>query len=247
MKKSTYLWVWAITLFLFAGRAWADQSQAQSLLRLYVIDGGWIVWVILLPLSLITIGLAVGYVLTIRASVLLPEMEQSQLSAMLGAGQDKQALAFLAEKGSFLAAVMTAGLRHAGGGSVAAIRAAEEIAEQRTVGLFRKVEVLSIIGNIAPMIGLFGTVYGMIMSFQQMAAATLMTQRPVEVAAGGIRTALVTTFWGLLVGIPALCVYALFHSKIEALASSVMVKAEQLLERYEQAVRSSAAAGKEPE
>ena len=246
MKKSTYLVVWAITLFLFAGRAWADQSQAPSLLELYVVDGGWIVWFILVPLSLVTIGLAIGYVLTIRASVLLPEMEQSQLSAMLGAGQGKQALAFLAQKGSFLAAVMTAGLKHAEGGSVAAIRAAEEIAEQRTVGLFRKVEVLSIIGNIAPMIGLFGTVYGMIMSFQQMAATTL-TQRPVEVAAGGIRTALVTTFWGLLVGIPALCVYALFHSKIEALASSVMVKAEQLLERYAQAVGSSGAADKEQE
>ncbi|MCK4851105.1 MAG: MotA/TolQ/ExbB proton channel family protein [Phycisphaerae bacterium] len=244
MKKSTCLAVSALTLFLLAGQAWAEESP--TLLQLYVIDGGWIVWFILVPLSLITIGLAVGYILTIRSSVLLPEMEQSQLTALLSTGQGKQALKFLAEKGSFLAAVMSAGLKHASGGSGAAIRAAEEVAEQRTVGLFRKVEVLSIIGNIAPMIGLFGTVYGMIMSFQQMAAATL-TQRPVEVAAGGIRTALVTTFWGLLVGIPALCVYALFRSKIEALASNIMVKTEQLLEGYEQAAAGKAAAAKEQE
>ena len=244
MKKSTCLAVSALTLFLLAGRAWADQPP--TLLQLYVIDGGWIVWFILVPLSLITIGLAVGYILTIRSSVLLPEMEQSQLAALLTAGQDKRALEFLADKGSFLAAVMTAGLKHLVGGSSAAIRAAEEVAEQRTVGLFRKVEVLSIIGNIAPMIGLFGTVYGMIMSFQKMAQATL-TQRPVEVAAGGIRTALVTTFWGLLVGIPALCVYALFRSKIEALASNVMLKAEQLLEGYEQAAASKGAAAKAQE
>ncbi len=246
MKKNTCLAVSGLTLFLFAGRAWAEQGQSPTLLQLYVIDGGWIVWFILVPLSLITIGLAVGYVLTIRSSVLLPEMEQSQLATLLAAGQDKQALEFLAEKESFLAGVVTAGLKHAGAGRAAAIGAAEEVAEQRTVGLFRKVEILSIIGNIAPMIGLFGTVYGMIMSFQQMAAATL-TQRPVEVAAGGIRTALVTTFWGLLVGIPALCVYALFRSKIEALASNVMLKAEQLLEGYEQAAAGKAAAAKEQE
>ncbi len=243
MRKSTCFAVSSLSLFLFAGRAWAGPAQPQTLLQLYVINGGWIVWFILVPLSLVTIGLAVGYVLTIRSSVLLPEMEQSQLTALLSTGQGKQALKFLADKGSFLAAVMSAGLKHASRGSAAAIRAAEEIAEQRTVGLFRKVEILSIIGNIAPMIGLFGTVYGMIMSFQRMAEATL-TQRPVEVAAGGIQTALVTTFWGLLVGIPALCVYALFRSKIEALASSVMLKAEQLLEGYEQAVAGKAAAGK---
>ncbi len=244
MKKSTCLAVSALTLFLLAGRAWAEESP--TLLQLYVIDGGWIVWFILVPLSLITIGLAVGYILTIRSSVLLPEMEQSQLAALLTAGQEKRALEFLADKGSFLAAVMTAGLKHSEAGSSTAIRAAEEVAEQRTVGLFRRVEVLSIIGNIAPMIGLFGTVYGMIMSFQKMAQATL-TQRPVEVAAGGIQTALVTTFWGLLVGIPALCVYALFRSKIEALASNIMLKAEQLLEGYEQAAAGKAAAAKAQE
>ena len=243
MKKSTCIAASLLTLFLCAGRAFAQQSESPSLLQLYVIDGGWIVWFILVPVSLVTIGLAVGYLLTIRSSVLLPEMEQSKLTALLLAGQGKEALAFLAGKDSFLATVMTAGLKHASRGSSAAIQAAEEVAEQRTVGLFRKVEILSIIGNIAPMVGLFGTVYGMIMSFQQMAAATL-TQRPVEVAAGGIQTALVTTFWGLLVGIPALCVYALFRSKIEALASNVMLKTEQLLEGYEQAIARQPKQGK---
>ena len=96
------------------------------------------------------------------------------------------------------------------------------------------------------MIGLFGTVYGMIISFQRMADAAI-TQRPVEVAAVGIRTALVTTFWGLLVGIPALCAYALFRNKIEALASNCMLKAEQLLENYQQAVERAKAAAKAQE
>ena len=88
MRKSTCFAVSALSLFLFAGRAWAQQGQAPTLLQLYVIDGGWIVWFILVPLSLVTIGLAIGYVLTIRASVLLPGMEESQLTTLLEAGQE---------------------------------------------------------------------------------------------------------------------------------------------------------------
>ena len=245
MKKSSYLLTSIVAVLLLAGRAWADQGQTR-LLELYVIDGGWIVWFILAPLSVVTIVLAVGHLLAIRASKLLPEMEQSQLNALLSNAQGKRALEFLAEKNSFLAEVVNAGLRHIAHGTAAAVHAAEEIAEQRTVRLFRKVEILNVIGNIAPMIGLFGTVYGMIVSFQRMADATI-TQRPVEVAAVGIRTALVTTFWGLLVGIPALCAYALFRNKIEALASNCMLKAEQLLESYQQAVERTKAATKAQE
>jgi len=234
MKKIFYFLAFLATIALLAERAWADQSQTR-LLKLYVIDGGWIVWCILVPLSVVTIVLAIGNLLSIRASVLIPELEHRQLQTLLAAGQGRRAQEFLADRDSFLADVVAAGLRHTSGGTSAAVHAAEEIAEQRTVKLFRKVEVLNVIGNIAPMIGLFGTVYGMIMSFQQMAAAA-MTQPPVEVAAEGIRTALVTTFWGLLVGIPALSVYALFRNKIEALASDGMLKAEELLEAYQLAV-----------
>ena len=238
MRKVSSVLFAGMVILAVAEAAWANGGQRESLLELYFWDGGWIVWFILGPLSVATVGLAVARVLSIRASVLLPEAEENQLVTMLGAGQDKQALAFLAEKGSFLAEVVSAGLSHVGQGNAAAIRAAEETAEQQTVRLFRKIEMLNVIGNIAPMIGLFGTVYGMILSFQEMAAASL-AQRPVEVAAEGIRTALVTTFWGLLVGIPALSVYALFRNKIEALASTGMLKAEQLLERYRLASQGS--------
>ena len=245
MKKVSYLLVSLATVAILAGRAWADESQTR-LLQLYVIDGGWIVWCILVPLSVVTIVLAIGNLLSIRAASLIPELEYKQLQTLLTAGQGQRARAFLADSDSFLADVVAAGLRHTPQGASAAVHAAEEIAEQRTVKLFRKVEILNVIGNIAPMIGLFGTVYGMIMSFQQMAAATV-TQRPVEVAAEGIRTALVTTFWGLLVGIPALCAYALFRNKIEALASNAMLKAEELLEGYQLAVERANATAKAKE
>ena len=236
MRKSLCALIAGLTVLALAEVVLAAESQPQSLLQLYFWDGGWIVWFILGPLSVATVSLAIARLLSIRPSVLLPEMEENQLAAMLAAGQGRQALEFLAKRRSFLAEVVSAGLRHVPHGNAAAIRAAEEVAEQQTVRLFRKIEMLNVIGNIAPMIGLFGTVYGMIMSFQKMAAAS-QAQRPVEAAADGIRTALVTTFWGLLVGIPALCMYAVFRNKIEALVSSGMLKAERLLERYQQTAK----------
>ena len=245
MRKVFSLLILIATILLLSGTARAGEPQTR-LLHLYVIDGGWIVWCILVPLSVVTIVLAIGNLLSIRASKLIPETEHRQLQALLTSGQGKRAQGFLADSDSFLADVVAAGLRHASGGTTAAVHAAEEMAEQRTVKLFRKVEVLNVIGNIAPMIGLFGTVYGMIMSFQQMAHAAA-TQPPVEVAAEGIRTALVTTFWGLLVGIPALSVYALFRNKIEALASNGMLKAEELLEGYQLALQRAEASAKTTE
>ena len=93
MRKSFYLLVSTAAVLLLAGRAWADQDHTR-LLQLYVIDGGWIVWFLLVPISIVTVVLVIGHLLTIRASTLLPEMEQNQLAALLSNGQDKQALEF---------------------------------------------------------------------------------------------------------------------------------------------------------
>jgi biopolymer transport protein ExbB len=107
--------------------------------------------------------------------------------------------------------------------SDALARAAEEHGARR----LRRVEVLSTIGAIAPMVGLFGTVYGMILAFQEIVAAG-GSPDPVGLAAG-IGTALTTTFWGLVVAIPALAGSALLRTRIDALSSEAELAAERAL------------------
>ena len=85
-------------------------------------------------------------------------------------------------------------------------------------------------GNIAPMVGLFGTVYGMIVAFQQLVDAG-GSPDPVDLAAG-ISTALVTTFWGLVVAIPALAAYAVVRNKIDAITAEGLVAAEQIIKPF---------------
>ena len=123
-------------------------------------------------------------------------------------------------------------------------RALEGAAEAEAARMLRPIEILNVLGNIAPMVGLFGTVYGMIVAFQSLVDAG-GSPDPVELAAG-ISTALVTTFWGLIVAIPALAGYALIRNKVDALTAEGLLEAEQIIRPFKPATRraSDKASGK---
>ena len=80
------------------------------------------------------------------------------------------------------------------------------------------------------MIGLFGTVYGMILAFQAI-VATGGDANPVLLA-GGISTALTTTFWGLVVAIPALTGYGIIRNQIDELTTEATLTAQELLNHF---------------
>ncbi len=94
--------------------------------------------------------------------------------------------------------------------------------------LLRRIEYLNVIGNVSPMIGLFGTVVGMIQAFARIySAAGGMPEA--DKLAGDIAVALVTTFWGLLIAIPALSAFALFRNRIDTYAAEVVKLCDGLL------------------
>jgi biopolymer transport protein ExbB len=105
--------------------------------------------------------------------------------------------------------------------------AAEEAGEEQTGRLYRKTEVLNVIGAISPMLGLTGTVLGMIKSFNVI-AATGGTARPDQLA-GGISEALITTLMGLLVAIPTMVFFSYFRNRIDSLVAEAGKRVEQLL------------------
>jgi biopolymer transport protein ExbB len=92
--------------------------------------------------------------------------------------------------------------------------------------LFRKIEYLSVIGNIAPMLGLLGTVIGMIFAFREV-ANTQGAARAADLAEG-IYLALVTTVEGLIVAIPALAVFAVFRSRVDQLVAETSYAAQHV-------------------
>ena len=116
-----------------------------------------------------------------------------------------------------LSAVIARGLSEAGGGWPEIEKSMEESLAEQAAKLFRRIEYLSVIGNIAPMVGLLGTVTGMLLAFKQV-ADTEGTAGAAQLA-DGIYQALVTTVVGLIIAIPALGAFALMRGRVDELVA----------------------------
>jgi biopolymer transport protein ExbB len=178
---------------------------------------GFLIVLLLLGLSVCAAALVIEHILSIRASVLMPAGLAEQVQTQLLAGSVTNADALCRQNPSFLAFVLQAGIGEVDGGWTAVEKAMEDAAAEQSARLFRKIEYLSVIANIAPMIGLLGTVIGMIFAFQEV-AATQGQARAADLATG-IYQALVTTVGGLLVAIPALAAFAIFRNRVDQLVA----------------------------
>ncbi|MFQ5883180.1 MAG: MotA/TolQ/ExbB proton channel family protein [Candidatus Methylomirabilales bacterium] len=112
-----------------------------------------------------------------------------------------------------LARIVRAGLLRFKLGSREIERAIQDAGRREATLLKKNLGLLAFLASMAPMLGLFGTVLGMIKSFD--AIAVYGQGGNVGFVASGIAEALLTTAWGLMVGIPALGLYYYFRRKIE--------------------------------
>lgn len=220
----------ASTLLAADGSAGAGSVQVSYFTR-FIVGGGWITWFILLPLSVATMALLIVYALTVRRAALLPESVRQHMADLARARQYRALAEFVAAQPSMIAQVVRAGLTEAVQGQPNVQRALDEATELQSSRYLRRIEWLNLIGNISPMIGLFGTVTGMIQAFYEL----------VEISAAGgvtnaaqladaISLALVTTFWGLAIAIPALAAFAILRNRVDALAADCWLVADRLLE-----------------
>ena len=193
----------------------------------FFVAGRSLVWFVLLPLSVVVIKLAVENCLTIRRVKLLPVAVIHKARRLIKESKGPEAIESLRGQESLLGKTIYVGLAQRAHGRVAMENAMAEMLEQETAQLLRKIEWLNIIGNVAPMIGLFGTVWGMIDAFNAIVQAGGQPE-PANLA-GGISVALVTTWWGLVVAIPALAVYGFLRNRIDILSAEAAVTAEELL------------------
>lgn len=200
----------------------AASDAPQSFLE--IVHAGGAVGYIIMFLSVVAVALAIEHAMTIRASVLMPAGLADKVRELVKADQIAQAEQACKLHPSLLASVLQAGLSEVDGGWPAIEKAMEDALADQSARLFRKIEYLSVIGNIAPMLGLLGTVIGMVMAFREVA----MTQGAARAAdlAEGIYLALVTTVQGLVVAIPALSVFAVFRNRVDQMVAEVSYAAQ---------------------
>jgi biopolymer transport protein ExbB len=187
--------------------------------------GSGIIW-LLIALSIANVGLIVRAWTIHRVAAIAPRGLAERARAQLLAGRRREAGECLRGEESDLATMLLALLDAESGGEVAMANAVGDAADAAHARRMRSIEPLSAVGQVSPMIGLFGTVYGMIVAFQTIAASGGAAD-PVLLA-GGIGTALVTTFWGLLVAIPALAAYATLRGRIDSALADAERDADEI-------------------
>lgn len=209
------------------GEAPAPKEIQVDYFKHYFVDGGWVVWFIELPMSIAMVALSVMFLLEFRRSNMMPEPSLDQIRSLLEARQYREAIDYTANDPAMVSNVVHTALAEASNGYPAMERSMEEAIDDWASRSLRKIEHLNTIGNIAPMVGLFGTVFGMIQTFQ-----TIVSEGGVPNAASlasGISVALVTTLWGLAIAIPALSVFANVRNRVEGIAAVAALRGQELL------------------
>jgi len=197
-----------------------------------------ITWLLIL-LSVTSLSLTIYHTLLNRTAQILPEDSISAMEELLNERDFRGAIDLSAEDDSLFGQTINAALGEASNGYGAMERAIEETGDLLAARRIRKLELLNVLGAIGPMLGLFGTVYGMIVTFNEIVEAG-GTTKPADLAAG-ISTALVTTFWGLVVGIPAIAAYALIRNRIDALVAETVVSIDGMLSQFRPSSRRASA------
>jgi len=191
---------------------------------------GQLIILLLVLLSAFTVAYIIKLFVDHRRSVLLPAILHQEVKQLIGQKKYRQAIEVAEKDRSYLGLLISSAMHQAPHGYSQMQRAIEEVADAETSRMLRPIEYLNVIGNISPMMGLLGTVYGMIVAFEQLVAAAGRPE-PHELAAG-IGTALVTTLWGLIVAMPALAGYALIRNKVDTLTADGLTLAEQLIRPF---------------
>lgn len=181
-------------------------------------------------LSLSMVALIVVNVLALRRDVVAPEELATKFGALLDENRFQDAYQLAKDDESILGKTLAVGLSKTSAGYAKAEQAMRDVQEEETMRLEHQIGYLALIGNLAPMIGLFGTVVGMIASFQAIAAggAAPSPQKLAE----GIATALFTTELGLAIALPALFAFDVLKNRLARFMLDISVLSENLMGRF---------------
>lgn len=188
--------------------------------------GGWVMYPILLC-SLAGLGLVLERLWALRRGRVIPRAFLTSINSLLGSRQYDQ-VAFLSQGGDSAAArLVNQALKLAGRRRPLFKDAMEEAGRREAAGLTSHLGALHLVASISPLLGLLGTVSGMISAFNSIAVQGAGNP---GLLAGGISEALLTTAAGLCVAIPALVLHRALMSRAESLTSELEDLSSDLME-----------------
>jgi len=211
-------------------------AASGSLLK-FITDGG-VIGYIIVALSVIAVAVGVAQFATIRGSALIPKALVENCRSQVQAGRVQRAIDVCRDpsRSCYIGRILAAGLARASGGALGLLQvreAMQEAGDAETARLYRWTDIIAVIASVAPLLGLLGTVQGMIGAFEGVATGAVNDAAYHETLASNISLALITTFQGLVVAIPCTAAHVFLRNRIEAVAALAGEIAEEFADTLE--------------
>lgn len=234
MRKFVHLFALAFVMMsVFAVSAAAQDAATgapkdETMLELIFRAGGIFGYVIIFC-SIVGLALLIEHAINITRDKSAPPEVIETLESHLDNNDVQGAYEFCEQNPGHLTNIMAAALPKAPHGFDSMHQAAADVAEEEAIRLSQKIGWVSLIGNLAPLLGLLGTVSGMLAAFGIIERT--LNPTPSQLG-GGIKEALVTTLLGLVVAIPLSVGYFYFRNKVTRIVLEVAAIYEDLLDRF---------------
>ncbi len=231
-----FLLLGVVAIFVFAAPAFAQDGGAAATTKpddltigKLIKDSGIFGWLIIL-LSVVALALVIENFISLKRDKLAPPELIDEIQALFDEDQFQEAMELCENEPSFLTRVAGAGIAKIGHSFEVIEKSIEEMGDEEAVKLHQKIGWLSLISNVAPMMGLLGTVSGMVLAFNTIATSGGQAN-PADLA-NGISQALLTTLFGLVVAIPVTAAFAYMRNNLIRSVIEVGAIVEDLFERF---------------
>ncbi len=227
----------------FAQEAGTEQNtgQKESVFAWFIECSGFIGLIILIC-SVYFIALVARMFVELRMQTAMPPEVIAECEAMLEQRDFKGIFNVVKEDDSFFSRVLVTGITELPNGLSEAREAMERIGEMLRTDMEKKISPMAVLGTLGPMIGLLGTLSGMIRSFGEIARTAGSTIKSDRVAKG-ISEALLLTFEGVGLSLPAIAFFSFFRNRAMAITVTTMTRADEFLRHFAQAARNKPSAG----
>ncbi len=205
------------------GEAVAEESGGGMGLWTIIASSGWlgiVLWGALFACSIAAAWLAIDFFVTIKPKKIIPESLVADVQAAMEEGDLLKAMQRCEQEPGSLSNILLAGFRNVQEGFEVIQEQVAAAADLESEKLMQRVSYLNMCGSISPMLGLLGTVQGMIMAFANLATSTAGAAQQSALALN-IAQALWTTAAGLVVAIPSVSLYTYFKNRLSRIILSM--------------------------
>jgi biopolymer transport protein ExbB len=205
-------------------------EQDSAIVEVFKYQNAGLIGYLIVLMSIVALALVIENFMSIKREKLAPPDLLDELEALFDGESFQEAVELCEQEKNYLTNVVGAGLSKLGHSFETMQTSIREMQTEESVKLFQKIGWLSLISAIAPMMGLFGTVTGMFVTFSAIAAAGGSVS-PAQLA-GGIKMALITTIFGLTVAIPVGVAFYMLRNRVIKTSTEINAITEDLFERF---------------